>query len=67
LARVAGRGGNMIAGWGVGMILRLITLGVVAFIVAPALALPSGAVLIALVSFFFLTTLVEPLFLSLSP
>ena len=64
LARVAGKD-NMIAGWGVGMLLRMLVLGVYAFVVTPALELPSGAALIALVSFFFVSTLVEPLFLSL--
>ena len=64
LARMSART-NVIAGWGIGMLLRLLTLGVYAFLVVPALSLPSGAALIALVSFFFVSTLVEPLFLTL--
>ena len=64
LARMSMRS-NVIAGWGVGMLLRLLTLGVYAFVIVPALALPSGAALIALVTFFFVSTLVEPLFLTL--
>ena len=64
LARMSARS-NVIAGWGVGMLLRLLTLGVFAFLVVPALALPSGTTLIALVAFFFVSTLVEPLFLTL--
>ena len=64
LARMSART-NVIAGWGVGMLLRLLTLGVYAFLVVPALALPSGTALIALVAYFFVSTLVEPLFLTL--
>ena len=64
LARMSAKS-NVIAGWGVGMLLRLLTLGVYALLVVPALALPSGTALIALVAFFFVSTLVEPLFLTL--
>lgn len=67
IARRAARGGNAIAGWGIGILLRVVALAIVALVVGPALALPSSAVLIALVTFFFLSTLVEPLFLSSSP
>ena len=64
LARRSARS-NVIAGWGVGMLLRLLTLGVFAFLVVPAIALPSETALIALVAYFFVSTLVEPLFLTL--
>jgi hypothetical protein len=54
---------NVMAGWGVGAILRFVVLGVYALIVVKALALPSGAALLSLIAFFFLSTLLEPLLL----
>ena len=67
VAQCFARAGNVMAGWGIGILLRVIALGLVAFVAIPALALPSSAVLLALVIYFFLSTLVEPLFLSSSP
>ena len=54
---------NVMAGWGVGAILRFLVLGVYALVFVKALGLPSGAALISLVAFFFLSTLIEPLLL----
>jgi hypothetical protein len=54
---------NVMAGWGVGAILRFVVLGVYALLVVKALALPSGAALLSLIAFFFLSTLLEPLLL----
>ena len=54
---------NVMAGWGVGAILRFVALGVYALVVVKALALQSGAALLSLVAFFFLSTLLEPLLL----
>ena len=54
---------NVMAGWGVGAILRFLVLGVYALVFVNALGLPSGAALISLVAFFFLSTLIEPLLL----
>lgn len=67
VAQRAARRGNAIAGWGIGILLRVVALAIVAFVAVPALALPSSAVLLALVTYFFLSTLVEPLFLSSPP
>ena len=55
---------NVVAGWGLGALLRMAALGVYAFVVVNALGLVSGAALISLATFFFLTTLVEPLLLN---
>ena len=54
---------NVMAGWGVGAILRFVVLGVYALVVVKALGLHSGAALLSLVAFFFLSTLLEPLLL----
>lgn len=51
-------------GWGLGALLRLITLAVYALVFVNALALPATAALVSLATFFFLSTLVEPLVLA---
>ena len=56
---------NVVAGWGLGAVLRMAALAVYAFVVVNALGLVSGAALISLATFFFLTTLIEPLLLNL--
>jgi hypothetical protein len=54
---------NVIAGWGIGAIMRFAVLGVYALVFVKALGLPSGAALVSLAAFFFLSTLIEPLLL----
>jgi hypothetical protein len=54
---------NVMAGWGVGAILRFVVLAVYALVVVKALGLPSAAALVSLVLFFFVSTLLEPLLL----
>jgi hypothetical protein len=54
---------NVMAGWGVGAILRFAVLGIYALVIVKALGLQSGAALLSLVAFFFLSTLLEPLLL----
>ena len=54
---------NVIAGWGLGALLRMAALGVYGLVLVKALGLASGAALISLATFFFLTTLIEPLLL----
>ena len=58
-------GRNVMAGWGLGAILRFLVFGVYALVLVNALDLPSGAAMISLASFLFLSTLVEPLLLKL--
>ena len=57
------RSTNVFAAWGLGMLLRLVTLGVFAFLVVRGMRLPPEPALISMVAFFFLTTLVEPVLL----
>ena len=54
---------NVVAGWGIGAILRFLVLGVYAIVFVEALGLPSAPALVSLVAFFFSSTLVEPLLL----
>ena len=54
---------NLLAGWGMGMIVRLLTLIFHGFLGVPFLGLPMGAALVSLAAFFFLSTLIEPFFL----
>lgn len=54
---------NIFAAWGLGMLLRLITLAVFAFLVVRGMQLPAEPALISMVAFFFLTTLLEPVLL----
>jgi hypothetical protein len=54
---------NVMAGWGIGAVLRFLVLGVYALVFVKALGLPSGAALLSLAAFFFLSTLLEPLLL----
>jgi hypothetical protein len=54
---------NVIAGWGVGAIVRFVVLAVYALVFVKLLRLPSGAALVSLAAFFFLSTLIEPLLL----
>ncbi len=56
---------NPFAGFGAGMLIRFAVLALYAFLVIEALALPSTAALLALVTFFFVSTLVEPPLLKL--
>ena len=51
---------NVVAGWGIGMLLRFATLAVFAFALLKAFALPATEVLVSLAVFFFVSTLVEP-------
>ncbi|HSA54512.1 MAG TPA: hypothetical protein VLE53_02360 [Gemmatimonadaceae bacterium] len=55
---------NVIAGWGLGVALRFAALAVFALVVAPGLGLPLTAALLGMAVFLFLSTLVEPLFLT---
>ena len=55
--------GNVFLGWGLGSLLRLITLALFALIVARLWRAPLTPALLSLAGFFFITTVVEPLFL----
>lgn len=55
---------NLIAGWGIGTLLRFATVGVWAFLGIKALGLAPNPALLSLVTFFFVSTVIEPLFLN---
>ena len=63
IARLVSRE-NVIAGWGMGALMRMLVLAVYAIVVVRALGLPSAPALVSLAAFFFLSTLVEPLLLN---
>ena len=54
---------NVIAAWGVGALVRMLTLFVYALLAVRLLGLPAAPALISLAVFLFLSTLLEPLFL----
>jgi hypothetical protein len=54
-----------VAAWGVGVLLRFTVVVLWAFLLVPAFGLAPAAALIALVVFFFISTVVEPLFLNI--
>lgn len=54
---------QMMAGWGIGALLRFAVLGVYGLVLAKALGLPSAAALVSLATFLFVSTIVEPLLL----
>jgi hypothetical protein len=62
IARLVARE-QIIAAWGIGMVLRFATLGLYGFVGIAALGLVPGPALISLAVFLFVSTLVEPLFL----
>lgn len=55
---------NVLAGWGAGMLVRLLTLAIHGFVGIRILGVPMDAALVSLAAFFFVTTLIEPLFLT---
>lgn len=63
IVRFAARS-NPIAGWGLGVLLRFVVLAVYALVIVKAFALASAPALVSLATFFFLSTLVEPLLLN---
>jgi hypothetical protein len=54
---------NLMAGWGVGSLLRFATLVLYALLVVKVLGVAPVAALVSLATFLFLSTLIEPLFL----
>ena len=56
---------NVIAGWGLGVLLRFAMVAFWAFLGIKALALAETPALMSLVIFFFASTLIEPIFLNI--
>ena len=63
IARLVARQ-NVVAGWGLGVLLRFATVAMWAFLGVKALELAQVPALLSLVLFFFVSTLIEPLFLN---
>jgi hypothetical protein len=63
IARLVSRE-NVMAGWGMGIILRFATVAFWALLGIKAMGLPMTPALLSLAMFFFVSTLVEPLFLN---
>ena len=61
LSRLVGAGNNLMARMGAGALLRLAALVAYALLVILVLKLPAVAALISLATFFFLSTVIEPL------
>lgn len=57
-------GEQIIAAWGLGVVLRFAVVGFWAFLGIKALMLVPGPALMSLVTFFFVSTLIEPIFLN---
>ena len=55
---------NLMLGWGLGTLLRVLVLTVYALLVVPALGLPRSAALVSVVTFMFVSMLIEPLLLA---
>ena len=55
---------NAVAAWGLGTLLRVVALSAYALVVVHAFGLASAPALLSLATFFFLSTLVEPLLLN---
>jgi hypothetical protein len=56
---------NFMTGWVIGIALRFVTLVAYAFVAVKMLGLPAPAALLSLVTFFFISTLVEPKLLTI--
>ena len=63
IARLVARQ-NVIAGWGLGVVIRFATVAFWAFLGIKALGLAPSPALLSLVVFYFVSTLIEPLFLN---
>ncbi len=55
---------NMLAGWGAGLLLRFLTLVFHALVGTKVMGYPPAPALMSLAAFFFVSTLVEPVFLT---
>ena len=54
---------NVMAGWGLGMLIRFAVLVIYAFAGVKMLGLPVAAALVSLAAFFFVSTVIEPVLL----
>ena len=54
---------NMVAGWGLGMLIRFFVLAMYALVGVKVLGLATTSALVSLAAFFFVSTLAEPVLL----
>ena len=54
---------NIIAGWGIGVMMRLVTLALYALVLVRAFGVPQAPALLSLAAFLFVSTIVEPVLL----
>ena len=59
IARLMAQGGHGVAGWGLGAVICLLVLVLYGF-VCRAVGQPTGAAMVSLATYFFLTELIEP-------
>jgi hypothetical protein len=64
IVRLVGRE-QVIAAWGLGVLVRFAVVALWALVLVPALGLAATPALMGLVSFFFVSTVVEPIFLNI--
>ena len=55
---------NLMLGWGIGTLLRVVVLTFYALLVVPAVGLPRSAALVSVVIFMFVSMLIEPFLLA---
>jgi len=56
---------NFLSGWIIGVVLRFVTLVAYAFVAVKVLGMPAPSALLSLVTFFFISSLVEPKLLTI--
>ena len=54
---------NIMAGWGIGVLMRLVTLALYALVLVKAFGVPQAPALVSLAVFLFVSTIVEPVLL----
>ena len=63
IVRAMARRKNVIAGWGIGIVLRFAALLIFGLVAVPRLGLPLAPALLSLATYLFVSTLIEPFFL----
>lgn len=64
IARRYAKNGNIMLGWGIGGLIRAVALAIYGFFGTRALGLPLAPALLSFALFLFISTVIEPLFLS---
>lgn len=64
ITRRYAKSGNVMLGWGIGGLIRVVALALYGFVGTGALGLPLAPALLSFALFVFISTVIEPLFLS---